>query len=937
MRGNGNSGSDFIFYIARPGNTIRGLMLQQSYSGIFLDTAASTGNRIVGNFMGFNTDYTLGQRGHAGVWLNNGAHDNFIGTPALADRNVVGNYDKGIYSYGSGTNHNTIQNNNVCLRPNGLGASCATGIDFDFGPKSALVGGSGAGEFNVVGPTTLNGIELSHGWDPATNHDSTLAWQINDNQIIGNWVGFKADGNYDPAYRSALQAPSSDNGQAIHAHDGCNYNLIEGNYVAAAYDGITVAMGNSTGNIVHDNIIGVSPLGQPAPMARYGIYLTLNTRVNTVLGNIIRNAAGGGIMLIDPNVKQIRISQNIVSDTNGPAIYLAPDPNDPSIGANDLLAAPVITSASESLVAGTGIADATVEVFQASRNPGQFGLPIEYLGSTTVTSDGHWSIALTLIAGQKVTATQIAVNGDTSALAANANVGSAPPPPVSDFTWSQSAGALTVAFTDVSTGAPSAWTWDFGDGTTSNEQNPTKAYSQPGDYTVTLTVTNGSGSDFHSRLVTVSQIAVGTMLASDAFNRTIGVGWGASDIGGTYGYDGSVANFSVSNTSGRIVLSSTNANRAALLNDVNARDVDAQVRVTLDHPATGSPAYAYLLLRRNGGNGYRPKLIFNTNGTVSVHVGALVNNAESPLGAAVVVPGLTQNGYIWIRAQVLGSNPTTINVKAWADGQPEPAAWQFTATDSRAALQGAGGVGLRAYLAPGSTNTPYSFRFDDLNVTAAALPAAGAVAADAFGRTVSAGWGNADVGGKYTLQGAASNYNVNGTAGTILLTGANQSRSAMLDATSGANVDMVFRVAADKVAAGGTYYVYCAARRNGTNEYRPRLLFNANGTVSVGASLLNSGAESALAASVVVPGLTQSANGYIWVRAQATGASPTTINVKAWADGQAEPAGWQFTATDSMAAVQVAGSVGLRVYITGSVTTAPVTFSFDDLSIQILP
>jgi hypothetical protein len=48
------------------------------------------------------------------------------------------------------------------------------------------------------------------------------------------------------------------------------------------------------------------------------------------------------------------------------------------------------------------------------------------------------------------------------------------------------------------------WLWDFGDGTTSTEENPTHTYAARGDYTVSLTVTNDEGaSDTTTSLLTV--------------------------------------------------------------------------------------------------------------------------------------------------------------------------------------------------------------------------------------------------------------------------------------------------------------------------------------------------------------------------------------------------------------------------------------------------
>ncbi len=49
-----------------------------------------------------------------------------------------------------------------------------------------------------------------------------------------------------------------------------------------------------------------------------------------------------------------------------------------------------------------------------------------------------------------------------------------------------------VTFTDLSSGNPTGWNWDFGDGTTDNVQNPVHVYVHPGTYTVTLKISKDS-------------------------------------------------------------------------------------------------------------------------------------------------------------------------------------------------------------------------------------------------------------------------------------------------------------------------------------------------------------------------------------------------------------------------------------------------------------
>ncbi|MBN2680895.1 MAG: PKD domain-containing protein [Bacteroidales bacterium] len=60
-----------------------------------------------------------------------------------------------------------------------------------------------------------------------------------------------------------------------------------------------------------------------------------------------------------------------------------------------------------------------------------------------------------------------------------------------------------VQFYDISSGIPTSWSWNFGDGQTSTEQNPVHTYSATGTYTVELVVTNALGTNTYSSSVVV--------------------------------------------------------------------------------------------------------------------------------------------------------------------------------------------------------------------------------------------------------------------------------------------------------------------------------------------------------------------------------------------------------------------------------------------------
>jgi PKD repeat protein len=62
-----------------------------------------------------------------------------------------------------------------------------------------------------------------------------------------------------------------------------------------------------------------------------------------------------------------------------------------------------------------------------------------------------------------------------------------------------------VAFIDQSEGEIKSWNWDFGDGTTSSEQNPIHQYKEAGKYIVVLNIEGPKGK---SRMSKVWDVAV---------------------------------------------------------------------------------------------------------------------------------------------------------------------------------------------------------------------------------------------------------------------------------------------------------------------------------------------------------------------------------------------------------------------------------------------
>lgn len=88
---------------------------------------------------------------------------------------------------------------------------------------------------------------------------------------------------------------------------------------------------------------------------------------------------------------------------------------------------------------------------------------------------------------------------------------------------------MMVSFTNTSRNTDS-YNWDFGDGTSSSEENPTHTYAGDGIYSVTLTATGANGSSEFSQEVTISSANFSAGVLSDEDGKT----WTLAPIGGAF-------------------------------------------------------------------------------------------------------------------------------------------------------------------------------------------------------------------------------------------------------------------------------------------------------------------------------------------------------------------------------------------------------------------
>jgi hypothetical protein len=126
---------------------------------------------------------------------------------------------------------------------------------------------------------------------------------------------------------------------------------------------------------------------------------------------------------------------------------------------------------------------------------------------------------------------------------------------------------------------------------------------------------------------------------------------------------------------------------------------------------------------------------------------------------------------------------------------------------------------------------------------------------------------------------------------------------------------------------GGSLYAGVVGRRVGSDDYNARIVVTTAGAVQV--QVLHG---STALKSVTLSGVTVTAGSTLRIRLDTTGTGTTTLQARAWLASATEPSAWQVTSTDTTAALQVPGAVGLRSYLGSAVTNGPLVVGFDDFA-----
>jgi parallel beta-helix repeat protein len=299
------------------GNTIggtnaltRNVLSGNSQYGIFITDSNTTGNVVLGNYIGTDASGSNAvPNGKSGVIIGGGTTNNVVGSTNPAGRNILsGNTEYGIYL--TNTTGNVILGNYLGVNASGeiALANQKSGVAL-FGGTQNVIGGTVAGAGNVLSGNGNYGIDIG-------NPVATGNW------VQGNLIGLDAAGTNGIGNGNGYGGVLLDSGATNNTIGGTvagARNVISGNAPA----GVFFNGASTSGNLIEGNYIGTDITGTNAvPNTLAGIYLPDGT-----LGNVIGGTIAGARNVISGNYYGVYLANPATSGNviEGNYIGISPD------------------------------------------------------------------------------------------------------------------------------------------------------------------------------------------------------------------------------------------------------------------------------------------------------------------------------------------------------------------------------------------------------------------------------------------------------------------------------------------------------------------------------------------------------------------------------------------------------------------------------------
>lgn len=574
----------------------------------------------------------------------------------------------------------------------------------------------------------------------------------------------------------------------------------------------------------------------------------------------------------------------------------------------------------------------------------------------TYTAGGTYSVVLTVTSSSGLTATStqnVTVVAPHAAPVANIVSSTSGLIATLDGTGSTASDAATIT----------SYLWTFGDGATSSVAKPVHVYATPGNYPVTLVVTDslGATSSTAATSVSVTHAAPVPSFSSTPSGLTVSVNGSASTVsdGATLTYDwnwGDGTAHGTGATATHIYGSAATYAVTLTVTDSLGSTAASTSNVTVTHAApvaafTGSSTGYTVTVNGAGSSasdGASLTYDWNWGDGSPDGSGAAASHTYTSGGSKTVILTVTDS---------LGATATATHAIATSHSAP---AASFTATETALNLavdgtsshasdgatmtydwnwgdgtaHGSGATASHSYASPGTYTVTLtvtdSLGSSGTSSTSVAATAIVYIANDNFARTLPSSWGTALVGGTWST---GTGLSVSGGYGQLSGV-AGSTRTTYLTGTNAKDLNALVSFSNSVVANGGGTHFNLIARHTTAGDYHLKVRISATGVVTVNLAK-TVGTTETLFATKTLTGLTYTAGTVLDARfSLVTSGASTVLSGKVWADGTTEPTAWTTTVTDSEPTLQVAGQLGISTYITGTVTTVPVVTSVSALTAQ---